>query len=367
MSDLLVSDGAGDVWRNLRTGATVARTVTEPPAPPPTGTRGPTGQWPTHTPAYTTAATVTTNGTAADLQAKINAASSGAVIEHPGSIASVTLTGGSTGWAQNVLIRPPVGQRADYAMTGNVEAHHLTVAGYRITGGNVRVRNCTRGGLAWMETDSAGQLFVDANGTATTDVFIYELAFIGTTSWTSTGDLMQYRGLGATLTRPLFVGFHVLGPTKTTGSGAHNDTIQTFSQDGGKVIDAEFRDSVIFAAGDKAMQGDVNSEGTLIDNCLIYEPSKGDDWVPWPGGSAGAYGSHAITGGMSIGGTIRDSTIVGSIGSTVAVIEDSVGYDSNLESASTSSSGNTALSGNPAPPVLPSAMTHAYLDTVWST
>lgn len=345
---------------------------TIPPQPSP-GSRGPSGQWPTFTPAYSTPATVTTNGSTGDLQAKLNAATSGTVIQHAGDIANVTLTGGSTSWAQNVLIRPPIGQRANFTLgsTANLQASHVTIAGYRL-GGNVRVRNADRAGIAWLEVRPGSSLFVDATSRDSAGLFVYEMAYIGTESYVSTGDFFQFRPVGNDLISPVFLGLYLAGPTSTgrdslpASSKPHNDTIQTFASGGGKVRGALLRDSVIFGAGDKAFQGDISNENFVIENCTLYEPSQGQAWLPFPSGSDGAYGFHVLTGGMSVGGHIKDCDVVGSIGSAVATITDSVGWQGDLDAAATTSSGNTTASGNLAPPVLPSQMTHAYLDTVWS-
>lgn len=94
------------------------------------GTRGPDGvRRPPGTGAYDRPATAT--ATAATLQTAINNATSGAVIELTTDLTgTVTLTGpvGASTWAENVLVRPPLGQRRSCGKV-IIACPRLTVAG----------------------------------------------------------------------------------------------------------------------------------------------------------------------------------------------------------------------------------------------
>jgi hypothetical protein len=242
-------------------------------------------------------------------------------------------------------------------------ATRVTLAGFG-NDGNIRTRNCERCGWAWIENVGAeGAGYMTANGTDTIDPFIYEWVAPETGIG---GDRFQFRGVGARLVRPTFVGLYLTGKTRNIGAGDHNDTMQTFQLQGGRTEDALIRDSVLFSAGDKAVQGD-GGANVYFDHSLVYEPGTTGMWAPWPDGTDGAYGYHTITGGLSEGAVRNGSVIVGSFGSTVAVMRNSTMYNGsdraldNVEMAINV----TVEQGNPAPPRLPSEMTHAYLDSIW--
>ena len=82
--------------------------------------RGPTGQWPPGFPAYASAPDIVTNGTSAGLDAALNdpTCADGCLIEHPGNITTLgsamnSRVGGSN---DEIVIRPPIGQRSDYTV-----------------------------------------------------------------------------------------------------------------------------------------------------------------------------------------------------------------------------------------------------------
>jgi hypothetical protein len=327
-------------------------------------TFGPAGRWPSHTPAYDTAADVVTSSLN-ELQSEIDSASSGTVIEHQGHLDSSRLTGGSTQWSDNVLVRPPLGQRAEYEVRGRffLQADRVTMAGFA-NAGNMRIQSCNRCGWAWIENIGAGpSAIVTAQDEDAVEPFIYE--------WVSTevgigGDRMQFKSSGARLVRPQFIGLYLTGKTREVGAGDHNDTMQTFQLNGGSTEDALISHSVLFSSGDKALQGDGTS--ILYDHVLVYEPNPSGMWAPWPSGTDGAYGYHAITGGLSNSEIRGGSIIVGSFGSTLDTMRNSTIYSSsddplgNVENAIDV----TVEMGNPEPPKLPSEMTHEHLDSLWA-
>ncbi|MCA9343207.1 hypothetical protein KC950_04320, partial [Candidatus Saccharibacteria bacterium] len=84
---------------------------------PNTSGRGPTGQWPAGFPDYDTPADITTNGSLASLQNALNSlGSSGGVIEHPGNIPDANLSRPN---GPEIVVRPPIGKRADYTTAAN--------------------------------------------------------------------------------------------------------------------------------------------------------------------------------------------------------------------------------------------------------
>lgn len=98
--------------------------------------RGPSGIWkPPLTPDYATQATYTANSFSA-LQAALNQCSGGEVIEITADlrgtsvvIAKATGTVPSASWTQNVLVRPPIGQRLNCDPV-SIYCQHLTFAGF---------------------------------------------------------------------------------------------------------------------------------------------------------------------------------------------------------------------------------------------
>lgn len=109
---------------------------------------GPTGTViPPQTPPYATAAT-TTASTLSAVQTALNAAHGGEVIEYTGptlsGVNTLTYVAGSENWTRNVLIRPPLGTRAQLGTTTGpwlitsdsftVRCSHVTMAGFNIAG-----------------------------------------------------------------------------------------------------------------------------------------------------------------------------------------------------------------------------------------
>ena len=172
--------GSGE---SCSSGVCVADPVSSLP-PPSSGGRGPTGQWPPGFPAYQSAAELTTNGTTSDLKSKMNsgACSDGCVIEHAGDIVGskgstgLVLTRGSgTG---HIVVRPPIGQRAEYGLTDTVtiRANNTVIAGYdQNNNGDAAIHGCTNCGYAWMEIDGPGGRLYARGHDYPTDGFFYEI------------------------------------------------------------------------------------------------------------------------------------------------------------------------------------------------
>lgn len=105
---------------------------------------GPQGRAAPHTPAYSTPATAFASDITS-LQAALNAASAGGVIEVSSNlVGSPILTGGNASWATNVLIRPPIGSRLS-TDSFNIKARCVTVAGFDVSSGGL-VRNTAEDG-----------------------------------------------------------------------------------------------------------------------------------------------------------------------------------------------------------------------------
>ena len=94
--------------------------------------RGPIGQWPDGFPAYATAANIVTDGTNGGLGATLHSGTctNGCVVEHPGDISAHTIT--RSGTSGEILVRPPIGQRANYNLIAEVDikANDIVVAGF---------------------------------------------------------------------------------------------------------------------------------------------------------------------------------------------------------------------------------------------
>ncbi len=309
---------------------------------------GPEGRWPTGFPSYATTANIVTNGTNSGLQSAINSlASSGGVIEHPGNITDATLT--RTGSAP-IVIRPPLGQRANFVVSGTrIHGSGLLLAGWTLSG-SFRVHNAVNSGVAWIEADSSLWFETAANSAGNTaHGLMYELV---ARQYRSDGDRSRLwsNGAGSSATMDV-VGSWLTG--STAPPPAHADTIQVLFQSGGTGV-VNINNSVIWPSWDKALQGDGLAQVFTINNSWIAEPSIAESI--FPGGGIVLDGHHAITAVASV----INSILLGSVHNSYPVTT----QGSTLYNVSgiIDGGGNTTVTTLPQPPAAP---THEQLDAIW--
>lgn len=225
---------------------------------------------PPGTPAYTTPATTTT--TVAGLQAAIDAAAAGDVIEVSAepSTANITLTGGpafttaSTSSVTNpnantkVLIRPPLSidegtWYGDFRLTGT----NLVVAGFGAgakkigTSGQDNSSGGAPGSGCWFWRCGASDLFFA----------IYDCDDAGLHNcWaTSTAaaevDRVQVSANSTLTVRPRIVDCWFAGRDRPAGSSSHVDTIQFFYLGSGEVWHPSVEGSVVHGSQNAGIQG----------------------------------------------------------------------------------------------------------------
>ncbi|MGB5697630.1 MAG: hypothetical protein WBM46_18395, partial [Polyangiales bacterium] len=331
-----------------------------PPPPPPGGGgpdpsgRGPTGQWPAGFPAYSTAADIVTNGTKSGLTAALNdtRCSGGCVIEHPGNVSGTLTRIGSAG---EILVRPPIGQRAQYTFSGGVDirADNLLVAGFD-NDSNMVVSKGTNSGFAWMEIDGpGGGIAVYGNNGDTANGFFYEVVYRQYAA-SGMGDRGGVRATSNGHATMLVVGSILTGTTDPPPT-YHADTLQIYYE-GGSSGEITIRDSVLWPAYDKALQAGAATD-FFLDNVFIMSPGEANNLWTGPGAPLGLGGYYSTTASVDMNGC----TIVG------ALYPD---FDHRVSNSALwkpgnyiDMGGNTTLSARPSPTRYP---THAELDAIWS-
>jgi hypothetical protein len=319
-------------------------------------TRGPTGRWPADFPAYTDTATLTTNGSAGDLNAKIaSCTTSDCVIQHPGHVDAVI--GGRRQTSGRITIRPPIGQRNDFNMGGmDIEGDNILVAGYSCSNGG-QVTWGQNSGIAWSECDGSTGTFQFISGNSSTeivDVLFYEVVHHG---YGGVGicDRMQVQ---AHLRAQNRIYVYVTGSYLTGGQqppDCHGDLMQVQlgnSADGDMIVE----DSVLWPSDDKVFQGFGTGRQIRMDNVYIAEPSI-----------ANAYWGTSL-GGHSWGGAgwIGNSTIVGNCftnPTTPFDHENNILFQPYWPAINDINNSNTEVFVQPATPPPPSS---GELDTIWS-
>jgi hypothetical protein len=270
------------------------------------------------------------------------------VIEHPGDIPAATLTRAGSG---EIVVRPPIGRRSDFAITGQVEirSSDLLIAGYGLSH-NMRVGNGTNSGFAWMESnDGIGRIDCSALQGGTTSCIFYELVY---RDFRNTGDRGQLAADNGGSANMLLVGSIVTGDP--SGLPAHADNYQVYHAGGGTGY-VTIRDSVIWPGWDKAFQGQSESFTFDLYNIWVASPSLANRL--WPGGSLGysqPYHTTAVADfhGCTINGPAHP-------GHVVRV------WDSEIYqwSTYTNMGGNKTMN---APVPAPAVPTHEQLDAIWS-
>jgi len=211
-------------------------------------------------------------------------------------------------------------------------------------------RTSSNAGVAWIEAEQGGTIYLDGNSGKSANGFIYELMH---RQFGSAGlnDRIIGRTTGGGVTNLTVVGSVITGDPGPPGE--HADTVQFYHQGGsGRAV---FYDTVIWPSWDKVFQGQ-NDLG-LYDcfNCWTASPSEANRL--WPGGSLGfSQGVHttAVV-------EYRNSTINGEghPGHVIKVWDSEVFGFTNY----TEMGGNTTRGAPIDPPPVP---THEQLDAIWS-
>lgn len=236
---------------------------------------------PVSTPAYATAATRTASSASA-LQTQLSAATSGDVIEYTGpALGSVTLTGGSTGWATNVLIRPPLGSRVTCTALA-LQAAHVTVAGFDFTTSSSITTGATRSAL-WRCTSATGTWGI---------YYVDNAALVECVGYQFrpdvTGDRCQFFSSAASpIAAPLMDGCYLAAQSLLAASGAHLDTLQIEGIGGTSVTDPAVRNSVLLA---HASANSPLLAATAIGGTLTVD----NNWVGVAEFNAGAFSSGSV-------------------------------------------------------------------------
>lgn len=313
------------------------------------GVKGPSGQWPEGFPAYATPATITTNGSMADLQSKLASAPNNSVIEHAGNI---TATNNLTSSGNTIVVRPPIGQRDNYQLGAvDVKSSNLLIAGFRQTS-KCFFYNVQNSGLAWWEMDGPASIRVMGyTANINNSMLLYE--GVARVPNPNSGDRIVLHAQAANVyTEADIVGCWMYG-THDPNPGDHADTLQCVFLSGGSGF-IRMRDSVFWPSDDKLIQGVGTNYVADMQNVWICGPPQARTLDP-----------NLIVTLYHIGNAV--STI--GTGSYVqgtwhpdfkATIEDSF-VSSNL--AFIDGGGNTVLSSLVPPPSVPSA---AALDSIWS-
>jgi len=318
--------------------------------------RGPTGQWPPGFPAYTTTAELTTNGSQSDLVSKMNdsACSDGCVIQHAGNISGdITSRVSGTG---RIVVRPPIGQRANYSTNAVIKVSNVLLAGYAIDSGQVYAP-ALNSGFAWMEASgSPGMIRANCAGaTNTVDALFYEIVY--PKYGTGHDDRSHAWGSGCSTTMTI-VGSYLAGMRNPPP--AHADTLQNYNTAGYTRV--YLYDSVLWSSWDKSIQcedanknpGDVAFD---VRNTFITSPGMAEGLFPGTvGGPLSGYYSITcadfICDGCLIAGEVN--------GSHAPTVQNSELYQVHNH---VDGGGNTDLGSPPTAPPIP---THTQLDAIWA-
>lgn len=340
---------------------------------PNTSSRGPSGRWPTHTPAYTTPANVVVTSYGA-LQQEINNGFSGKVIEvNIGPSSEVSLSGGNTSWTKNMLVRPPIGKRGEkFVINGGqnyLQSSHVTFAGFTIAGGAYNIASGNRTTWAW--TELSGHPFIAIQNQPNFEW--WEASHTTPQFSKSSSDLMQIKTTNNSTVGAYMTGLYFNGAPidATDGIDHHTDTIQTFATNGGSVGAITIANSVITGADDKSFQIAGNIADFVIDNSYVSGPGTAksnwpqSQWWPWPGYRLGKY-NFAITcaNGPQNFVVIKNSDIAGGINSGNAPIKEATNSRFKDFPGAKSQSGVTIDASYNGPP--PPRPTHTNLNSIWS-
>ena len=318
----------------------------------PTWSRGPTGRWPEGFPAYRTVADIVTDGTTNALRSALDerACAHGCVIEHPGDISALTITRMGTG---QILVRPPIGRRADYSITSKIDIRgdNVLIAGFD-NDGYMLVSSGSNSGFAWIEVDGPGGGLAVHGNVDVASGFFYEIVYRQYAA-PGTGDRGGVRASGNGRATMLIVG-SILTGTIDPPPTYHADTLQIY-YDAGSSGAISIRDSVVWPAYDKALQAGSKKE-LFLDNVFLVAPSEAN--IIWPGpGSLNLGGYYHTTGSANM---VKCTVLGRNHPDFDVTVSNSKLWDPGKYS---DAGGNTILRARPSPPAPP---TSAQLDAIWS-
>lgn len=360
---------ATDIGRSSARTTEVQQSVDATTSEPRAVRRGPDGtHWPADTPAYTTPARVKISRLD-ELDRALATANSGDVIEvepHTYALTSDTTiaSGGDALWAQNVLVRPPIGQRQSVVIEDDGAGHsaffntnRVTYAGFLFNAFQIRTVGPERLHLAryvWGPETYA----VYWGGT---DCGWYEVV---APEYGVGSDRAQLKTEGVSdLLRHHIKGCYLAGQFREIGSDAHGDTIQFLQDSKYRVIDPVWEDSVLLTSSDKVLQGVSGYQKLIIRNCYLNSGMMSDSIVPdgyelkqhastttgvGTPGTAEAYDTD-------FNGSLYSKDVWGKLVRCRVAVENSVTIDELVDSQL----GTGDIMPDPVPP------TDAYLDSIW--
>lgn len=323
-------------------------TVGHAPAPSPTSSRGPNGtHWPAHTPAYDTPHTHTAS-TFQQVESIVQSLQSN---PDPGTVViqmaagytytggTLTLTGGNSEWPQNILVRPPLGQRQSVGIGGQIrnQMHGVTFAGMYLSS-LYRLEKAERSAACRFYLPASGAIYMDGS----VDSGMYEI--YAPIMGTNQSDRALSRALSNGPSNPggwhnvncvwegcwltgHFIDVHYV----PLSNKPHQDTLQTLQvtnpADGVTydVFGLTIRDSILFSASDKAVQGHGTMQDLRIENSLVWGAqstwalaSVNPDFEPPSTGGIDGTGytylsNNAAWTGLGTGAVIEDSDFVGTV------------------------------------------------------
>lgn len=262
----------------------VASQRTAKPVAPPSGgtgtsTYGPSGYWPTRTPAYGTAATVTVTSNSALRSAISSLAGAGtntviAVADGTDLSAGVPQVSAMVGRAENILIRPvnPAGLATDL---GDIACDNITLAGFVGTFG---LRSGDGAAIARHVIPRTRQVIV---GTATGGPTNYQMVEVcaPVRDTASGGDRLHIEN-GS---NGLWVGGWTMGMSRAAGSTAHMDTMQLTGHTGTLTFRNWFfghaSNSATIIAGWEQQQGP--QANSTFDTCFWQHSDAGGNDLLW--------------------------------------------------------------------------------------
>ena len=201
-----------------------------------------------------------------------SACSDGCVIEHAANFSSFLKLERTSGTGE-IVIRPPIGRRGDYAITGGVDisGSNIVVAGFMHNGGHMFVVKGTNSGFAWSDTtNSAGVLGVEGYKGVRAEGFFYEVI---ERNMFNGSDRFYARYGGGGHTESLLVGCVLTGGKAAPPS--HSDTIQIASDGTGGSGFVTVRDSVLWPSWDKVLQGEGSTYQFDLDNTWVVSTNQG--------------------------------------------------------------------------------------------
>jgi len=312
------------------------------------------------------------------------ACSDGCVIEHAGAInGNISSRAAGTG---RIVIRPPIGERAEHAIDAEIKVDNLLIAGYGGGVANIGARECVNCGFAWIESRAANghgsfSASCGVGASERLESIWYEIVFANYADWGQEYDRGGMYGVPNKVSdcRMLIRGWYLAGVTcpdnKPPGINCHSDSIQEVLWPGSTCV-FEIHDSIFWPSEDKVMQtsswdSPCNSPADVYNSTFISPPYAESLWtgdpISYDGSTPGWYPPGPQPFHTTANVHFRDSTLIGGCypqpGGFDIRVDDSELYDANDCPQHSASSGNTTLSSLPS---VPGAPTHVQLDAIWS-